>query len=326
MLPSGGSGVNNLLPGWTAARLTSYPHRRMSRRNHQELAASTIADTRPVLPIVRAYLPSLRSADARVAKVMLEQPHLVISRSAAEVADMANTSGATVVRCAQRLGFKGFHDLRVALASELAAAQDLSHMGNCDEPDDPDAALLRQVTSAGAAMVRDAAALVDIEAFRAAADAVSKARRILFVGVGTSAPLCHDAAFRLTLLGLEAHAPADVQVQHVKAQLLDQGDVCVTVSWTGQTRESLTATRSAARSGATTIAITSFARSALTELVDHTLVAGTRDVSVQLHALTSRLALLALLDSLLAAVASRVAVRAHEVDAAINAALMEHYL
>jgi RpiR family carbohydrate utilization transcriptional regulator len=194
----------------------------MSRPDDQRLAASTIAE-RPVLAVIRAYLPSLRSADARVAKVMLEQPHLVISRSAAEVADIAKTSGATVVRCAQRLGFKGFHDLRLALANELAAIQELSAVGDCDQPDDPDAVLVRQVTTAGAASVRDAAALVDLEAFRAAADALSHARRILFVGVGTSYALCHDAAFRFTLLGLEAEAPADVQVQHIKAQLLTEG-------------------------------------------------------------------------------------------------------
>jgi RpiR family transcriptional regulator, carbohydrate utilization regulator len=295
---------------------------------HDERQADTaIVDSRPVLAIIRADLPSLQAADARVAAVVLEQPHLVISRSAAEVAEMADTSGATVVRCAQKLGFKGFHDLKVSLAYELAAVQDLwDENYDSDEAVDPDAALLRRVTATGAASLRDAATLVDLAAFRAAADALCDARRILFIGVGASAPLCQDAAYRFTMLGLQADAPADVHVQHVRAQLLDAEDVCVTVSWTGSTRESVVATRAAANAGATTVAITSFAKSELTEVVHHAIVAGTRDLMVDLHMLASRLTLLALLDCLLAAVASRRPARAHAASDRIQPVIWEHYL
>lgn len=281
-------------------------------------------NARQVLARVRAHLPSLQSADARVAEVVLEQPSLVIYKSAAELAEMANTSGATVVRCAQKIGFKGFHDLKIALAQELAAIPPAPH--GTDDQQDPDIAAMMNVIAAGAESVRDAAALVDHDAFKAAVSAVAEARRVLFAGVGTSAPLCQDAAYRFSAIGVNANAPADVHVQHVHASLLQVEDVCVTLSHTGSTRETLEITRAASAAGATTIAITSFTKSALTELVDHVIVAGTRELAFQLEAMASRLAHLAILDSLLVAVAARHEQRSQQALQRYTDVLGEHRL
>jgi DNA-binding MurR/RpiR family transcriptional regulator len=135
--------------------------------------------------------------------------------------------------------------------------------------------------------------------------AISAAGRVLFVGVGTSWPLTHDAAYRFSAIGIRGEAYPDIHLQHLQARLLGPGDVCVAVSHTGSTRETLEAVQAADGVGVTTVAITSFVRSPLTELVDHVIVAGTREVSFRFEAMASRLAHLALLDALLVSVASR---------------------
>jgi len=267
-----------------------------------ESSTPVIASERPVLAQVRTLLPSLQPSDARVAQLLLDEPDAVVYRSVSEVAEAAQTSTATVVRCAQKLGFRGFHDLKLALAQERAtfeATEPTEHAA------DPRLEELVQVTSAGAQTLRDAVALVDPAAFDAAASALAEAGRVLFVGVGTSAPLTQDAAYRFATIGLRAQAAGDVHVQHFEAGQLEPGDVCVAVSHTGSTRETLEILVAAKASGATTVAITSFARSPLSEQVDHVIVAGTREVSFRLEAMASRLAHLALLDALLVAVAGR---------------------
>jgi DNA-binding MurR/RpiR family transcriptional regulator len=277
---------------------------------------------REVLARVRAHVPALQPADARVAQVVLEQPDLVIYKSAAEVSELARTSAATVVRCAQKMGFKGFHDLKLSLAHELAAFRAVAPDG---EPGGRVSTLVR-VTRAGAETVRDAGALVDPDAFDAATVEIAQAARVLFVGVGTSAPLCQDAAYRFSAVGVRAEAPADVHVQHVQARLLSAGDVCVVVSHTGSTRETLETARAGRDAGATVIAITSFARSALTEVVDHVIVAGTRELGLRLEAMASRLAHLAVLDALLVAVAERDPARADAALSLYAEVLTEHRL
>lgn len=260
---------------------------------------------REVQARIRAHLGSMQGADERVARVFVEQPNVVIYRSASEVGEMADTSSATVVRCAQKLGFKGFHDLKLALANELAVFEQEREEDGPGGSGDPRLAIVEQITRAGAESVRDAGALVDPEAFDQVVGAIADARQVLFSGVGTSAPLCQDAAYRFSAIGVIAAAPADVHVQHVQARLLTKEDVCIVVSHTGSTRETLAVAEAAGAAGARTVAITSFASSPLTEVVDQVIVAGTRELALRLEAMASRLAHLALLDALLVAVAGR---------------------
>jgi RpiR family carbohydrate utilization transcriptional regulator len=272
------------------------------------VAPAAASASQPVLARTRSLLPSLQASDARVAKVILEQPDAVVYRSVSEVAVAAETSSATVVRCAQKLGFRGFQDLKLALAKERATFQAI-------QPEPQDAvderlAILAQVSAAGAQTVRDAAALVDPEAFEAAVCALAAAGRVLFAGVGTSAPLAQDAAYRFSAIGLRAEVYADAHVQHFQALQLAAGDVCVAISHTGSTRETLEVVEAARAGGACTVAITSFASSPLTELANEVILAGTREVAFQLEAMASRLAHLALLDALLVAVAARDETRA----------------
>jgi RpiR family transcriptional regulator, carbohydrate utilization regulator len=279
---------------------------------------------RAVLARVRSILPSLQPGDAKVAQALLDDPEAIVYRSVSEVAETAETSSATVVRCAQKLGFRGFHDLKLALARELATF-------DAEQPAQParsDSRLmeLASVISAGAQTVRDAGALVDPEAFDAAVSAIVGASRVLFVGVGTSSPLTQDAAYRFAAIGVRGEAYADIHVQQLQARLLSTSDVCVAVSHTGSTRETLEAVRAARATGAATVAITSFARSPLTELIDHVIVAGTREVSFRLEAMASRLAHLVLLDALLVSVASLDEVRSRGTLEAYTDMLGEHRL
>lgn len=246
---------------------------------------------------IEAAAPSLGPGDAKVTQLLLEQPEAVIYQSVSEVADGAKTSTATVVRFAQKLGFKGFHELKLALAQELAAFE--------QQPVDGRSSILERVASAGAQSIRDAAALVDMESFEAAAAILDSARRVLWVGIGTSAPLAQDAAYRFRAIGIDSEAPADAHVQHVAGRLLAPDDACVAISHTGSTRETLEVVTAAGSAGAPTIAITSFLHSPLTELVDVFLTAGSRELGFRLEAMASRLAHMAVLDALLVSVAEK---------------------
>lgn len=278
-----------------------------------------------VLAQVRTLLPSLQASDARVARVILEEPDAVVYRSVSEVAEAAGSSTATVVRCAQKLGFRGFHDLKLALARERATFAEAART-QAGQTVDPRLASLAQVVDAGAQTLRDALALVDPEAFAAVAEVLANAERVLIAGIGTSAPLAADAAYRLSTIGVVADAYPDGHVQHFHARRLGPDDLCVAISHTGSTRETLEVVSAAQACGATTAAITSFARSPLTELVDHVVLAGTREVSFQLEAMASRLAHLALLDALLVATAEHHPERAEAALGAYSDMLGEHRL
>ncbi|MBA2382337.1 MAG: MurR/RpiR family transcriptional regulator [Chloroflexi bacterium] len=257
---------------------------------------------RGAIPHIRSQIPSLTPSDARVAQLIVADPMGVIDLSTSELARLARTSPSTVVRCCQRMGFEGFRHLRLALAREVREDV-LHHEGIADDDSEP--VMLAKVFASAARALAEGPSMIDPTAFTRAVAEIRAAGRVLFVGVGTSAPIAQDAAYRFSTIGIISDAPPDVHVQHVAARLLTGADVCVAISHTGATRETVATVRAARDAGATTIAITSFSPSPITRLADVVLIAGGRELSFRHEAMASRLALLSLLDAVYVAVAMR---------------------
>ncbi|GAA1538760.1 MurR/RpiR family transcriptional regulator [Nocardioides humi] len=259
-------------------------------------AASAAAEATAVERI-RGVLATLRRSDARVATVLLERGERVGVLSVSDVAELAGTSESTVVRACQRMGFRGYHDAKrqlVATAAAPGSPDDFDQVVPADESGD----VLEKVVSSSAGVLRGSLSTLDRAAFAATSRALRQARRILLIGVGPSSPIAQDAAYRLRLLGLTVDAPVDSLTQHLSAGLLSAGDVALVISHTGATRETLASAQTAADRGADVVAITSFARSPLTQLATHALVTGGEGTGVRVEAMASRLAHLAIVDAL----------------------------
>ena len=69
---------------------------------------------------IAEHRDQLSPAERRVADVVLGDPQLVAFGTVAAVAERAGTSGASVVRLANRIGLEGFSELQSGVQSELA--------------------------------------------------------------------------------------------------------------------------------------------------------------------------------------------------------------
>src|SRR6185437_6228901 len=84
--------------------------------------AIAAAPAAPVLARLETAAPSLRDAERKIAHYILAQPNDIVHLSITELADRTDTSEATVIRCARRLGFPGYAALKIALALDLHAS------------------------------------------------------------------------------------------------------------------------------------------------------------------------------------------------------------
>lgn len=285
-----------------------------------ESGRDTAAGT--VVARIRATLPSLVPSEARVAHMVNNQPTAVIHCSVTELAGLAGTSASTVMRFCQKLGYRGYQDFKIALAQD--ATPPLRQLQADVLDDDSPSTILGKVVHAAADAVAEASTTVDRATFAEAVEVLNAADRILIVGVGSSAPIVQDIAYRFLTIGLRVEAPVDVHVQHVTAGLLGIEDVCLAISHTGSTRETVAVMRTASLTGAETIAVTSFLRSPLTEVVRLSLVTGSKETSFRVEAVASRLAHLSVLDALFVALAVRDRDRALAAQKSYNAVLAEH--
>ncbi|MDQ7908758.1 MurR/RpiR family transcriptional regulator [Phytohabitans sp. ZYX-F-186] len=254
-----------------------------------------------VVSAIIVAMPTLVPSDARVAQAILDNPERVLSCSASELAEIARTAPSTVVHASKALGFQGFQDLKLTLAKDLGGAQGVHHGALSESPNDEE--ILTKILSTSAQTIMASLQTIDRTAFSAAVRALRQAKRILVLGSGTSRAPADDISYRLTMLGLDAIAPADGMAQHNAARRLGPADAVLAVSQTGSSRGTIEGVRLARMGGAAVVALTSHLRSALTERADVTLVAGAPEAGFRLEAATSRLAHLALADALYVALA-----------------------
>jgi DNA-binding MurR/RpiR family transcriptional regulator len=240
---------------------------------------------------VRAKLPELRDTEARVARVVLDQGAALVHLSVSDVAALAGTAPSTVVRACQRLGFRGFQEVKIEAARQVAPPPP-------PPPDDPAARALAETVRASLDALDGVAATLDPTVLSAAADAFHAAPRVVVAAAGLSVAVALDAAYRLRALGCVVDAPADPLTAQLAAAQLPPDGVCLAISHTGATRTTVDTARRARRAGAAVVALTSYARSPLSETSTHVLVAGGQDLVFGLETSASRIAHLAAVDAL----------------------------
>src|SRR5262245_20750832 len=86
------------------------------------------ADAAGVSPLstvvrVRSLLPSLPPAEGRVGQRVIDDPQAVANSTITELAHACGTSETTVIRYCRSIGFTGYPELRLTLATEAGRAQ-----------------------------------------------------------------------------------------------------------------------------------------------------------------------------------------------------------
>nr|WP_283808699.1 MurR/RpiR family transcriptional regulator [Variibacter gotjawalensis] len=145
--------------------------------------------------------------------------------------------------------------------------------------------------------------VLDPAALQKAVDIIVAARSVEVYGVGSAAPIAEDANYRLLRIGIASKVVTDSHVQAISASLTGKHTAVLTVSHSGSTHETVTSTRLAREAGARTICITNYGKSPIQSHADVVLYTMARETRFRTEAMTSRIAQLAIVDALIAAVA-----------------------
>lgn len=272
--------------------------------------------TPSVLIKVNRAMPNLRPAEQRVAQAVLDDPAGISESSITAVAKRCNTSETTVLRFCRAIGLDGYPELRIALAR--AAQWEESDQGDTPITGKIDAAdsladVVSKITYADARAITDTARALDLAVLQQVVDALAEAGRVDIYGFGASALVGADLQYKLHRIGRISFSWSDAHLALTSAAVLQPGDVAVGISHSGATIDTVDALKVAKRHGATTVAVTNYDPSPITEAADQVLVTAANESAFRSGAMSSRIAQLALIDCLLVGVAQR------SYDAAIEA-------
>jgi DNA-binding MurR/RpiR family transcriptional regulator len=260
-----------------------------------------------VLITIRSLLPNLAPVERRVAQAVLDDPGGVAWRSISELAQSCGTSATSVVRFCRAIGLKGYPELRLALAGAVAhddAASVVAASSDIEPGDDPET-IIKKIAFADATAVTDTASRLDTATLERVVDMLAGARRIDIYGVGASGFVAVDLQVKLQRINRPAFAWPDPHMAATSAALRGEGDVAIGVSHTGTTVDTIDALAEARSHGATTVAITNFPWSPITEVADHVLVTAARETAFRSGAMTSRIAQLTVVDCVFVTLAQR---------------------
>lgn len=274
-----------------------------TRRSDPRREATAVDGQVGCLVRLREAAASSTPSERRLIAEMLKDPRRVVRVSAKEMATASGVSEATVTRFAQRLGYEGYPEFRIALSQDLAVPTRMIH----DEVDVDDnlATIAKKVTAANIRAVEDTLEVLRIDELEAAVEAILTADRVIFVGIGGSGALAADTAHKFLRTGLNVVAVADAHEQLMHAALSGPGEAFVFISHTGATNELLEAAEIAKSRGATLIAVTRYGRTRLGQLADIVLHTSSQETLYREEALASRIASLTITDILYVGVAIR---------------------
>ncbi|VIO67131.1 MurR/RpiR family transcriptional regulator [Bradyrhizobium ivorense] len=249
-----------------------------------------------VLSRIRELQADLPPKAGQIAARIIGQPESFIHMSITEVAEACDVSEGTIVSFCRRVGVRGFQELKILLARDLIEPVQLIQE-NLHQGDDP-ATVTDHIFAAHAASLHETRRLLSMESLAQATSLLNEAQRIEIYGIGSSAPIAQDLSYRLLQLGLSASAVVDSHVQAVSAGMTGPTVATVTVSHSGSTVETVLATQLAREAGARTIGITRLGKSPLAAHCDVLLYTVANETRYRPEAMSSRVAQLAIIDTL----------------------------
>ncbi|MEK8132326.1 MurR/RpiR family transcriptional regulator [Paenibacillus filicis] len=256
---------------------------------------------------LREALNELTPSERKVAEYILSEPKAVIELSVAQLAEYSGSSQAAIVRLCKSLGLKGFPDLKIKLAGDLQESAQVPGQQGYQEISRHDSieTLIQNVSANNIQSIRDTVKILDVASVERAVEALNRAERIFFFGLGASGLIAQDAQQKFMRINRMSFTFPDSHMQLTTAVTMTSRDVAVAISYSGETREVIAVLKEAAQRGATTISITKYGHTSLHAYSHIPLCISSTENEIRSGATASRITQLNVVDILYLGVASR---------------------
>ncbi|MNI03118.1 putative HTH-type transcriptional regulator YbbH [compost metagenome] len=257
---------------------------------------------------LKELVQNLNPSEKKVAEYILNNPDHLIECSIAQLAESSGSSQAAIVRLCKTMGIKGYQDLKIKVAGDLQLNQhtSASNQGYQEiRAGESVQNIIQYVANNNVQSIMDTVKILDPVHVTQAVEAIVKAKRIFFYGMGASNLIALDAQQKFLRINKTAFAFSDPHVQITSSVTLTAGDVAVGISYSGETKQIITALGTAKDRGATTISITKYGNNALSSYADYPLFISSTEHEIRSGAMASRISQFSVIDMLYLGVASQ---------------------
>lgn len=224
-----------------------------------------------IISYLQSNLTQFSRGQFKIATYLIENADKVVDDSSKELAAKIGVSQSSIIKFIQSLNFTGFTQFKLALISEMTKIkvhQSTVPIHNTIHLDDSLELIAQKLKQEKQQSLLKTTENLSFDDLRTAIQTLLRARRIQIFGIGNSALVAKDFAYKLQKLGLFAITETDAHVQLAMTQSLTDKDCMMIISFSGKRKEIILAAKEAKKRGTYVIALTSLQQSKLRGLSD----------------------------------------------------------
>ncbi|SMF90602.1 transcriptional regulator, RpiR family [Paenibacillus uliginis N3/975] len=240
---------------------------------------------RGVLDELQLQYQSLSLKEKEIADYIVQHKSSIQNINIRELADHTHSSTSTITRFCKKIHCDSFVDFKIRLSREA-------------EKPSGDSNGFTQVQSLYNEIVNATADMMNQGDFENVVRMIKTAQRVQVYGLGSSGLSALEFKYRLMRMNITIDAMTDSHMMIRSAALLNENDLIIGLSNSGQTTEIIDALKIGKRNGATTISITNYNHTPLTDISDISLFTPSLHRMGDTHFINSQLAIIYVLDVL----------------------------
>lgn len=241
-----------------------------------------------IINMINSYYPELTKAEKKIADYILKNIKEVIYMSVTDFAETVGVGEATILRFCQKIGYKGYQEFKIMLAKEPSTI----------EGSDETQSYIDFIKKNMIDVINETRSLINEENLEKAIDLIYYTDKVYFFGVGNSGLTAIEAKNRFLRYGKHVEAVVDPHFQTMCAATFQGGEVVVSITLSGSTKDIVESTEMAKKHGAKVIVVTNYIKSPITKFADIVLLTSKKEHPLDGGTLVAKISQLYVVDLL----------------------------
>lgn len=226
---------------------------------------------------IRAERDQMSAIERRISDFILDNSHLLRDYSSQQLADALRISQSSVVKFSQKLGFKGYPDLKFSVGEDFARSDTGDDAGSAGPPETTHSALAEALWQAKTQAERETRLINPPESLDAIVAAVGGAGKVFIIGLGPDGIPARAFALALSTLGILSVHHFDSALMATAASAARRSDVMMVFSEHGRQAALCQIGRQVRDQGALVVSVTRHTPNPLRALAGATLLVSAHD-------------------------------------------------
>ncbi|MGR3808676.1 transcriptional regulator, RpiR family [Pasteurella testudinis DSM 23072] len=246
-------------------------------------------------------LNSYSKTERKIAEFILQHSLQVKNLPSTKLAQAVGVSQSAIIKFSQKLGVRSYTEFRVALSEDLALNHTLEKSLKLHDDigaEDSLTTVAEKLFQEKQQALQETYRINSLKTLQQVLSQLNQAKKILLIGIGNSALVAKDFAYKLNKISITALTEMDTHAQLVLSQTLTPQDLLFVISFSGQKKELLLAVETAKARQTPIIALTSATFNPLHPLADQLLFSIADEALYRSSSIASRTAQHAITDLL----------------------------